>query len=193
MFAAYHAVGVTLSCGRALSTLALPSSGDLYAENAHDMHSNLRASSRVCSYRRDKARENQAATHALGALLAELDAMPRRERLLALVQGVLAGNIFDWGAQACVELYHAGTILEIYQKARDDISHRPWRVDQFDAFEAAFFAAEGDAAPNAPGARALPAAVSVNPVFAVVFISCASSSLVRVHLLCVCATGKPQS
>ena len=86
-------------------------------------------------------------------LLAELDAMPPRKRLLALVQGVLAGNIFDWGAQACVELYHAGTILEIYQKARNDISHRPWRVDHYDAFEATCLAAEESGArANAHGA-----------------------------------------
>ena len=30
-------------------------------------------------------------------------------------QGVLAANIFDWGAAACVELYQNGTILEIYR------------------------------------------------------------------------------
>ena len=41
--------------------------------------------------------------------------------------------------QACVDLYHDGTILEIYQKARRDIGQRPWRVDDFDALEAAFF------------------------------------------------------
>lgn len=38
----------------------------------------------------------------LADLLCELDAMSPRPRLLALVQGVLAGNIFDWGAQVCV-------------------------------------------------------------------------------------------
>jgi type II pantothenate kinase len=27
------------------------------------------------------------------------------DRLLALVEGTLAGNIFDWGSNACVELY----------------------------------------------------------------------------------------
>lgn len=31
-------------------------------------------------------------------------------------QGVLAANIFDWGARACVELYRDGTILEIYRQ-----------------------------------------------------------------------------
>ena len=30
----------------------------------------------------------------------------------------LASNIFDWGARACVALYHDGTILDIYRAAR---------------------------------------------------------------------------
>lgn len=51
-------------------------------------------------------------------LLTELDAMTRRERLLSLVQGILAANIFDWGAKACVELYTNGTILDIYREVR---------------------------------------------------------------------------
>jgi Damage-control phosphatase ARMT1-like domain len=95
----------------------------------------------------------------LGDLLAELDRMDARARLLALVQGVLAANIFDWGAQACVDLYHDGTILEIYQKARRDIQQRPWRVDDFDALSAAWFAqrngasnAQSQGAPTALGA-----------------------------------------
>jgi hypothetical protein len=31
-----------------------------------------------------------------------------------LLQGILAANIFDWGAKACVELYTNGTILDIF-------------------------------------------------------------------------------
>lgn len=30
------------------------------------------------------------------------------------LQGILAGNIFDWGAKACVELYTNGTILDMF-------------------------------------------------------------------------------
>ena len=48
-------------------------------------------------------------------LLTELDALNPRARLLALVEGALAANIFDWGARACVQLYHDGTILQIYR------------------------------------------------------------------------------
>lgn len=31
-------------------------------------------------------------------------------------QGVLAANIFDWGAKACVDLYQSATILEMYRE-----------------------------------------------------------------------------
>ena len=55
--------------------------------------------------------------------------------------------------QACVELYHAGTILDIYQKARGDISTRPWRVDHFDAFADCYFAKQPKAAASQTGAH----------------------------------------
>lgn len=56
-------------------------------------------------YRLDKERENKAALEVLPDLLMELDAMDSRKRLLALVEGVLAANIFDWGSKACEQLY----------------------------------------------------------------------------------------
>jgi len=31
----------------------------------------------------------------------------------ALIEGILAAGIFDWGAKACVDLYHNGTILDL--------------------------------------------------------------------------------
>ena len=65
--------------------------------------------------RLDKKREHAAALEVLPDLLHELDQMPSRARLTSLIQGILAGNIFDWGAKATVDLYHNGTILEIYR------------------------------------------------------------------------------
>ena len=44
-----------------------------------------------------------------------------------LIEGVLAANIFDWGSRACVDLYHKGTIIEIYRMSRNKMQ-RPWRV-----------------------------------------------------------------
>jgi uncharacterized protein with ATP-grasp and redox domains len=64
----------------------------------------------------------------------ELDSMNEEARLLALIEGVLAANIFDWGSRACVELYHKGTIIEIYRMSRKKMQ-RPWRIDDFDMFK----------------------------------------------------------
>ena len=36
-----------------------------------------------------------------------------------LIEGVLAPNIFDWVSEACVDLYHKGTIIEIYRMSHD--------------------------------------------------------------------------
>lgn len=44
--------------------------------------------------------------------------MSARDRLTSLIEGVLAANIFDWGARATVELYQNGTILEIYRSVQ---------------------------------------------------------------------------
>lgn len=83
----------------------------------------------------EKQRENAAALAVLPDLLAELDDMEEEGRLLALVEGVLAGNIFDWGSQSCVNLYKNGTILDIYRNARSSVT-RPWAVDCFDKLNA---------------------------------------------------------
>ena len=92
-----------------------------------------------------KQKENAAALAVLPDLLAELDGMDDSRRLLALIEGVLAGNIFDWGSQSCVDLYKNGTILEIYRKARSSIT-RPWAVDCFDDFRKRFHETKPDCA-----------------------------------------------
>ncbi|XP_027333436.1 pantothenate kinase 2-like isoform X3 [Abrus precatorius] len=80
------------------------------------------------------ARENEASLAVLPDLLMELDSLDEETRLLTLIEGVLAANIFDWGSRACVDLYHKGTIIEIYRMSRNKM-RRPWRVDDFDAFK----------------------------------------------------------
>ncbi|RRT50134.1 hypothetical protein B296_00051072 [Ensete ventricosum] len=78
-------------------------------------------------------RENEASLAVLADLLIELDSMNEEDRLLALIEGVLAANIFDWGSRACVDLYHKGTIIEIYRMSRKKMQ-RPWRVN-YQAYE----------------------------------------------------------
>ncbi|XP_058088993.1 pantothenate kinase 2 isoform X2 [Magnolia sinica] len=86
------------------------------------------------AYRTIKQRENEVSLAVLPDLLIELDSMSEDTRLLALIEGVLAANIFDWGSRACVDLYHKGTIIEIYRMSRKKMQ-RPWRVDDFDTFK----------------------------------------------------------
>ncbi|KAI3845283.1 hypothetical protein MKW98_009349, partial [Papaver atlanticum] len=88
----------------------------------------------VDAYRSIKQRENEASLAVLSDLLTELDGMNEESRLLALIEGVLAANIFDWGSRACVELYHKGTIIEIYRMSRKKMQ-RPWQVDDYDLFK----------------------------------------------------------
>ncbi|XP_061953353.1 pantothenate kinase 2 isoform X1 [Populus nigra] len=106
----------------------------------------------VDAYRSIKQRENEASLAVLPDLLAELDSMTEETRLLTLIEGVLAANIFDWGSRACVELYHKGTIIEIYRMSRNKMQ-RPWRVDDFDVFKERMLGS-GDKKPR-PHKRAL--------------------------------------
>ncbi|KAK4264336.1 hypothetical protein QN277_025532 [Acacia crassicarpa] len=106
----------------------------------------------VDAYRSIKQRENEASLAVLPDLLMELDSMDEETRLLALIEGVLAANIFDWGSRACVDLYHQGTIIEIYRMSRNKMQ-RPWRVDNFDDFKERMLGT-GDRKPT-PHRRAL--------------------------------------
>ncbi|KAL8465422.1 hypothetical protein ACS0TY_034799 [Phlomoides rotata] len=90
------------------------------------------------AYRSIKQRENEASLTVLPDLLRELDSMNEESRLLTLIEGVLAANIFDWGSRACVDLYLQGTIIEIYRMSRNKMQ-RPWRVDDFDTFKERIF------------------------------------------------------
>jgi len=94
-------------------------------------------------YRDVKKQENQSALLVLPDLLAEIDSLNDDERLLSIVEGVLAGNIFDWGSQGTLDLYRNGTILEIYRKARSTVN-RPWAIDDYDALRQRFNGARAD-------------------------------------------------
>ncbi|XP_019463839.1 PREDICTED: pantothenate kinase 2-like isoform X1 [Lupinus angustifolius] len=106
----------------------------------------------VDAYISIKQRENEASLAVLPDLLMELDSLDEETRLLTLIEGVLAANIFDWGSRACVDLYHKGTIIEIYRMSRNKMQ-RPWQVDDFDAFKERMLGS-GDKKPT-PHRRAL--------------------------------------
>lgn len=106
-------------------------------------------------YKMDKERENAAALEALEDLLRDLDTLDPPSRLLSLIQGALAANIFDWGAKACVDLYHTATILDMYKDARERLSQRPWRVDNLNDF-AEIWLSKSDLDPQGKGILRIP-------------------------------------
>ena len=55
-----------------------------------------------------KQQDNEQALKLLQARLDSLNAMTWEQRHLSLVKGLLAGNMFDWGAKHVVTLMEAG-------------------------------------------------------------------------------------
>jgi type II pantothenate kinase len=86
----------------------------------------------VDPFRLVKERENAAALQLLPELLRELDQTVPAERLLKIAQGLFAGNMFDFGSMATIEMYDAGEMA--FQDVRGRLPSRPWRIDDFDAF-----------------------------------------------------------
>lgn len=79
---------------------------------------------------------NQRALSALPALLRDLDAYADSDRVLALVQGFFAGNLFDVGAVQLDEELLAGRMdfaTALGQLRQRRLSKRPWFHDDFDA------------------------------------------------------------
>ncbi|KAJ2943775.1 hypothetical protein O0L34_g8095 [Tuta absoluta] len=88
----------------------------------------LRAQGFFDLWKQQKKYENETALASLAARLAEIDAMPDdRQRWIELCKGVLAGNMFDWGAQAVTSILDSG-LYEALQK----IQKRPWLYDGLD-------------------------------------------------------------
>lgn len=83
-------------------------------------------------YSQLKQSENEASLLLLVERLRELDELNWEERQLSIVKGVLAGNVFDWGAR---EVEH---ILESSQFGFSDaintIQDRPWLIDDFNTW-----------------------------------------------------------
>lgn len=83
-------------------------------------------------YRRAKARENASAVKLLPRVLARLDAMEAREREIAVLEGVFAGNIFDLGATQTAARYQDGPVD--FHDTLDELPDRPWLVDDLDTW-----------------------------------------------------------
>ena len=87
-----------------------------------------------------KREENEAALRALPDVLRALDETTGEDddaRLAACVRGAFAGNIFDLGAAASVDLYENGGGVD-FAATVAKLKPRPWCVDDFDAMRERF-------------------------------------------------------
>ncbi|KAM8716942.1 hypothetical protein ACLKA7_003758 [Drosophila subpalustris] len=83
---------------------------------------------------RQKQQENALAKARLKQRLQEIDAIADEDaRWTELVRGVLAGNMFDWGAQAIASILEQDSNFGLHA-ALDRIEERPWLLDNLDAW-----------------------------------------------------------
>lgn len=79
-----------------------------------------------------KHRENEIAIAQYPAVIRELDSMDDAARGLALATGLFAGNLFDMGSKAAIDLFESGG--NDFNAARKRVKPRPWGVDNLDAW-----------------------------------------------------------
>lgn len=81
---------------------------------------------------KQKQLENSAAIEKLSDRLAELDKFDTdEEKWIELFKGILAGNMFDWGAQAVTEIIENNKSFGL-NDALCQIQPRPWLIDGLD-------------------------------------------------------------
>lgn len=78
-----------------------------------------------------KSRENDKTLPLLAEVCAEVDRHSGIDQLLAIVQGVFAGNLFDMGAKASAEKFIDGRGPSFFE-TRSSLRPRPWLIDDFD-------------------------------------------------------------
>ena len=83
-------------------------------------------------YLKQKQLENKAALASLPSYLARLHSMEWRERQEALALGILAGNVFDWGAKEVALLMEADKMD--FEAAKKHVGPRPWLIDNVDGW-----------------------------------------------------------
>ena len=81
-------------------------------------------------YLKQKQLENKAALALLPGYLETLRQMEFKERHEALALGLLAGNVFDWGAKEVALLMEAGKMD--FEAAKSHVGPRPWLIDNVD-------------------------------------------------------------
>ncbi|XP_078281122.1 4'-phosphopantetheine phosphatase isoform X3 [Rhinoraja longicauda] len=81
-------------------------------------------------YSKVKQRENDVALKHFQKVVRNLDSLSMEERQLALVKGLLAGNVFDWGAKAVSDVLETNSAFG-FDEAKKQLQARPWLVDAY--------------------------------------------------------------
>ncbi|XP_064639060.1 4'-phosphopantetheine phosphatase-like [Lineus longissimus] len=84
-------------------------------------------------YSQQKQLENEHALKLFQTRLDELDGLSWDDRQVALAEGMLAGNVFDWGAKEIVKRLEAGEKFG-FAEAKSELQSRPWLFDDFEAW-----------------------------------------------------------
>ncbi|XP_069774676.1 4'-phosphopantetheine phosphatase isoform X2 [Narcine bancroftii] len=77
-----------------------------------------------------KQRENDIALKHFQKVVQNLDSLSMEERQFALVKGLLAGNVFDWGAKAVSDVLETNSAFG-FEQAKKQLQARPWLVDAY--------------------------------------------------------------
>eukprot|EP00069_Balaena_mysticetus_P012089 bmy_21559T0 len=81
-------------------------------------------------YSKVKQKDNGVALKCFQRVIHSLDALGWEERQLALVKGLLAGNVFDWGAKAVSDVLESDPQFG-FEEAKRKLQERPWLVDSY--------------------------------------------------------------
>lgn len=81
-----------------------------------------------------KHHDNELVMQLLPGVCRDIDGHAEPHRLQAVIDGALAGNIFDMGVPATAQRMMEKTLCFVH--TRDNLPRRPWLVDDFDAFAA---------------------------------------------------------
>ncbi|XP_023693204.1 4'-phosphopantetheine phosphatase isoform X2 [Paramormyrops kingsleyae] len=82
-------------------------------------------------YSKIKQKENDVALRYFQKVVRSLEKLPWEQRQFALVKGLLAGNVFDWGAKAVSDVLESNPEFG-FEEAKHQLQDRPWLIDCYD-------------------------------------------------------------
>ncbi|CDQ63015.1 unnamed protein product [Oncorhynchus mykiss] len=82
-------------------------------------------------YSKIKQRENDMALKYFQKAVKSLEELSWEQRQFALVRGLLAGNVFDWGAKAVSDVLESDPEFG-FEQAKRQLEERPWLIDNYD-------------------------------------------------------------